>query len=366
MYPGFDYNSRVRELPLVLAIALVVAIPRSSVAQSESRIADSIVVTQSDDCVTQESLVNSVAAWLGKSTIDQALQVIVRVETRGLSFELTRDGVISAERHFDVLPSACPSKLRAVSLAIAIAIDQRVLERVGTDEPSGDGGISATDVPPTPENEITNGGEEGEAEGGEEGEGTRTAEAVSSAAGTVEGGAVQVTQTRRLRMLVGAGLTGKVLPGASFAAEAGLELLIRRPYSLRLGVLTTNTVATGLGMGRVDTRLIAGQMAACRERALPPADLGLCLNASVGVLRAQGAGYDATFTTHRPWSGVGVGIFAQYPRRGSYGLRLKADVIATLLRPRIHVTDTMGTDLATYRSPAYSLMGALELFFAIW
>src|SRR5689334_16888050 len=109
---------RVRVL---LATLLLLCSARAR-AQANAAL-DSVLVVQPDAtaCITQRALAARVQHWL-KRPPEADVTVRVQADARPLAFTVQHAGVIMAERSFERLPQACPDRLEAVALAVALAI----------------------------------------------------------------------------------------------------------------------------------------------------------------------------------------------------------------------------------------------------
>ena len=280
----------------LLAVAAHASPPPSGEAERSLR--ESLQVQGPVRCLEPEALRAQLQHWLGRDAMDARLRMVV--EERGAShasFQLWRDGALVAERHFSQLPERCDEVLEAVGLALALAVDITVIERLQAARAPAPAAL-----PGPPRHMLT------------------------------------------LELLTGRG----VLPTHSFAGALGLErrlLPARLPWlSGRISLLGTPSGRASVGPGGVHTALLAGRLELCGARAAGRITLQPCLGATLGRLSSRGSGFETNLRASSPWAAA-VGRLALRLPAGPVSLQLQVELLAALVRPVLQVLDAEQTQL---------------------
>jgi hypothetical protein len=117
----------------ILGAACVASVPAS--AAERRPIAEALEIRRGAACVNRDRLGVELAAWLGAETIDRDLTVLVignDRDPRDVSFELWRGRTRLALRRFYPAPAGCGPLEAIVALAIAMALEVSVRDRVAT------------------------------------------------------------------------------------------------------------------------------------------------------------------------------------------------------------------------------------------
>ncbi len=317
-------------------VALVFAIATSSgtaladdpapVPLAEAISVDSV----GEACADSGALVERVGHWLRRPSLAAGITVQVELGGEGAaaSFELRRPGEPPAVRSFDVLPGECEARLDALGLAIAIAIDPAVIERVADAE-------AVDDTTPQPPAE-------------QEGEGPETFEEAPPVESVPEESpdpSPQDQPTSRWRHAVSLGGTfaWRLIPDLAATATLGFRSVLEERFVLRVGGWVSSAAEHSLGPGAFESRLFGGRVDACGRWAVPPVGLDVCGGVLAGALRAEGLRFSENLVTTRPWVAVAVGARAEVPLSTRFGLALSAEGVVPLLRPEVHVSDESGT-----------------------
>ena len=319
------YRAAVKTALVVLAALL--SAPRLAYAQpdlaSPTRpLAELIVVRGGGECLEQAKVVAQVTSWLEAERADARIRIAVEVDgqpPRSVSFRVLVSGRESAERQFHHPPSSCADLRSAVSLAIAIAIDSTVLESLGIANVTPPAERRTNPSPPPP---LSSG------------------------------------PPRESSWRWGSGLevhaqTG-VLPSFSFAGYAGVDA--RHPvYSVRLGAQATAPKSVRIGAGTADVWLLAARLDGCARAWTGPLVLGTCWGISAGPLFAEGNNFTDPLATTLGWSAIIGRIGVAIPlgeRAGQHAAELSfgVDGLIPLVRPRLRVETTDGTQLLASRS----------------
>ncbi|NOY92156.1 MAG: hypothetical protein GXP55_13240 [Deltaproteobacteria bacterium] len=312
----------------VLVIFAVLFWVAPAVAQTRPLDA-ALSVPEGATCLTRAALVEHTASWLGSGTVDVRQTILIelgRGERVGVGFVLLDGEQVASRRRFARLPEACADRRAALSLALAIALDASVLERL----------MGTADAGPTPP-----------AEPGEPPR-HRDPEQVASEAAEPEpdAGPPSAASPERaaeihLRAGLGAGLGVGLLPQSSPWGEFSFALS-GAGWTLRALAGATWRAASPLAHARVVTQLAAGAVEVCVDRDLARLQLSGCLGPRLGRLFAQGRDFADSRSTELWWLALGAGLHARYPRDSVVSLRLGIGGHLALLRPVLRVVDTEG------------------------
>jgi hypothetical protein len=248
----------------------------------------SIEVTPGRTCLEEERLESHVRAWLHGNRVDAGIHVLVQGDAErpdAAEFRIVRDGTARVRR-FDALPTGCEEAHAAMGLAIALAIDQGVLERI------------ATLAPPRPQ---------------------------------------KTTLTAQL------GFGYEVLPSVSFGGRLGAEhaFLDWLGAGMELGAQYSPQNAIAGTRGTFDAALFSLSVRACLGHALSEGfELALCTGASGGLVHAVGTRYTLAESSSGPWGGVLTGLRADV-FAGIHWV-LDAELAVALWSPSFRVSQTGG------------------------
>jgi hypothetical protein len=302
--------------------ALLVALALSAVARGP--LAEAIAVRPaSERCLSAAALAASIGRWLGADEIEPGLVVEVIVPTpvgSVASYRLRRGSVTVAERSFTTLPADCPSRLEGVSLAIALALDPTLFERMK--DPA------APSPPPS---------------------------------AATEPAAPEAPARGRTGVFAGASVYLGLLPRAALGLSLGAQHRLGEAVELRLSVLGTSAPSEPLGPGTVEARLVAAQLDACLGPAWRRARVHGCLGGVAGVLQARGSGFDVGLRGQPPFLAAAAGLSLELPVGEKLSLRLKLEGLIPAQRRTFRVTDTTGAVLAERTLPPASASAALQM-----
>lgn len=327
------------------AVVLALLVARTAAGQDQQSVhtvSEALSVPEGAACLTRDELAAHVASWLGRASIDGSLSIQVEFphedEQTGVTFVVVRSGESVARRAFPSLPEACDDRRSALALAVAIAIDATVLDRLARDEvasapelahPIGSGESMPEPTPraaPTPR-EVTAG----------HAEGPRAA--------------------ARWGLAVGAdvGVTVGVLPVPAALGGAFVEVRWHEAWLVRVGAGATPVVGVPLGRGSAESQLLLGRLDACLLTPLHAFEGEACLGASGGRISAEGRGYLAPSSTGLAWAAAAVRFAARVPRDGIVSVRVALDGVAAVLRPTLEVHRPSGDVLDQERMPGAGL-----------
>lgn len=360
-----------RTFAITLSLLAVACVAAAAQAQDAPRrpLSEALrVEPQGAPCLTREELTARVARWLGDDQIDAAIGIDVWAssEPGGVqgSFILRRDGAPSAERSFEVLPRDCRARLAAMSLAIALAIDHTVLERIPSEDLAQLSGERATG------DDVATG----------DGEDSRRTDDASGAAAPENEDEVDTREEEEdvssggrrtygpgagpdVSLAVGGFVSAEVVPDIAPGARAELGLAFGPTWSLRLSGLFVSEVQGDLGRGSVAAALIAGAAHACAGTPLDRLRVSGCAGLGVGAYSARGLGFESMRETTREWMGVGVAAEVAFRLLGDLALRLRPELLVPLVRPSLEVVDPAGVPLADLTAPAVGALVGLEVLY---
>ena len=312
----------MRLRPLALASLLCLA---AAPASAQTRpLAEAFSVAREGECLTDEALLEHLATWLRRDTIDARLSIVVEEEGAGASFVVLHDGVARAARRFDRLPAACPDRRAALGLAIAMAIDSAVLDelvppREEREEPE------EVEIPPAPQ-------PAGESEPDPE---------------PAVGVALEVA-------IEGQALF-EVLPEVAAGWQVGARLVIDDVVEIGAAAWITSVSGADLQPGRVDAQLAGGRLDLCVRRSDDVTIRG-CAGVATGVGRGQGHDVDGARETLVPFLGLLGRLGLAFRLTDWLALELAGDAWIALVRPRFDLVSASGT---VARSAALPLAGAV-------
>jgi len=361
-----------------LAALEALAVPSGAFAQADPSATRPVhevltLTPESTPCLDRPSLLGRVEALLGNPQVDAAITVELTIrqpEDPGPAATLItrRDGVEAAQRAFDALPEACGARLDAVALAIALAIDHTLLERLGG-QTGGDGGTTASGDGGTGEGSAAEGSTS--AEDGAGGTGAGAASATGASTSGREGQTGEQTRPGSggprvvPALLVGVSAVADLLDDAAVVGALGAELEIQGWLMLGVRGLVSLPTEAPLGTGRIRSWLLGGRLEACVGGELAPVHLAGCLAAAGGVLLAEGRDFEPNDEATKPWMAAFGGVRVRYPVHSSLQIGGSIEGVLGLLRPRLHVesVDMDGVSRVTdaVTAPMAGLSVGLEL-----
>jgi hypothetical protein len=358
-------NGNVRWSPALLIPLLVCTTAVPSWAQGRRPLHEAVRVTGAEDCLHHEAVVERLARWLGARTVDDRVEVTLDVALN--AFEISRADEVS-RRALGALPGACEDRLDAVTLAMALAIDHTLAERLELGDAPGDSqweDSETSELPHDDDDARPDGGKDAplprpqvkpsppasmETEVPGEGKvpsrvepappmGTEAREETDDLPPTED----DLAPAGRVRAgaFVEAGAALHVVPGWRAAVAGGALMRIGTSLSTRLGGFWMSEGTAPLGPGTAGYRLWAGRADLCGERALGQLALGGCAGMAVGRLTIEGRGFEEDRTARQLWvAAIGRASASYVAGRARVGLA--ADLFAPVLRRRAHVEDRAG------------------------
>ena len=287
------------------------------------------LVLEADECLTPR-LREAVDHWAPEAA-DASVSVVVEHVDAAIEFAILRSGHDVGRRRFDRLPQGCADRVAALSLAIAIALDGRVLERI-TGEPAPPA-LVADPVPDEPE--------------------------------PVPEPSSPTPPDFGVSFAVSAGASAGALP--SWVGTGRFAFRFDwRALSVELGGIGTLLSKSNLGAGMLDTRLFAGSLDVCLARAHRRTKLLGCVGASLGRVMGEGRGFATSLGTTLWWGSVDPSLSIAWPIDSPVRLRTGVRGHVRTMRPEWRVVDSNGATQA-YATP--SLVGldvSVGVEFVLW
>ncbi len=286
------------------------------------------LVLAADECLTPR-LREAVDQWAPEAA-DASVSVVVEHVDGAIEFAVLRSGHDVGRRRFDRLPQGCADRVAALSLAIAIALDGRVLERI-TGEPAPPARIDSGPEEPEPVPEPSD----------------------------------PTPPDFGVSFAVSAGASAGALP--SWVGTGRFAFRFDwRALSVELGGIGTLLSKTNLGTGMLDTRLFAGSLDVCLARAHRRTKLLGCVGASLGRVMGAGRGFGTSLGTTLWWGSVDPSLSIAWPIDSPVRLRTGVRGHVKTMRPEWRVVDSNGATQA-YATP--SLVGldvSVGVEFVLW
>ncbi len=336
---------RARTIPALFAsVCAAAAHAQAPAAATHSLDAAVTVADVGDACLGGDPLRAHLASWLGTDAIDARIAVVLALDDEGTpSFVVRRGDAVLAARRFDRLPPECANRRAAISLAIALAIDHTVLDRIAPTEgiapASRDAGAGADPVAEAADGDAP-------AHGGGRERPTPRAAAASDV---------------RLALGVGPMLLVGVLPEVAAGASLALEVELAGAFALRASGFATSLAGTALGRGEVTTQLVAGRLDACLIRPAWVLLVGGCVGVATGAVLAEGIGFAVSERASAAWGSVVGRVLARVPLADSVWLGLAVDGDVAFLQPHLSVRGFDGSVLTQEELPLSGVAVGLEL-----
>lgn len=259
---------------LLVLVALVVCTPR---ARADDRpLALAVTLATADECFTLEPLLEDIAAFLERTTVDVRLTAVVQVGDGTASFEVLRDGAPGGRRRFARLPRACADRRAVVALALALALDESAAVTPTLEPPSRSVALphahrrSASGLDHTPANPP------------------------------------EASQPIEIELAIAAGVLLGALPVPTPIITVDATLAPWRGISLGIGGLVTTQIDAAIGVGVAHVDLVGGRVSLCLKRPIATPNLWFtgCLGTWLAAARARGDGFSVNHTGTAPWLAV--------------------------------------------------------------
>lgn len=316
----------------------------------------SIDVRGDDDCIRKPDVTARVLRWLANRSADPDARVVIHVTASEVTFRLFHADVALAERTFVDLPKHCGQRLDALSLALALAIEQsEAIDSARQDA------TRIAEVPPQPEAAAP-----------------ADSEAAQSAA--VEAPDLTLTpiveptpQPAEERSIRGAGARLRFTAGPAVVTHEGLQPVAAAaigvewasgPFSLESALAGSTAGHAVLGDGSVRTQFAALQLRFCLQLPIQSFSLSGCAGALASLMFASGRGFAPNHSTTLPWVAPLVRIGVRFPTSSAFSVRLSADLPVDLIRPEFRTLE-QGNTAQTLSPGPLGLWGTLALVYEV-
>jgi hypothetical protein len=314
--------------------------------------AQAIDVKGTDGCVTEAGLRSAMQRYTARIELDPELRATVRSASQSLSFEVSRAGVVLAEREFESLPRRCAERVRAVAIAIALAFESaqaRQSEAAAASEPARAGepsspsaepagtkaqkpGPSREAAPPTAQPASADESAEPVAEKGQEPpvadeEAVDAEQTAPLDAGNDRGGASVV-------LLAGGGVLLSVLPEPAAVLSLGAGFELGSLWQLEVAGIASPGVTTELADGLVDAQLYGGELKLCAGLPLGALRAAGCAGLAGGAVPARGRDFSVSGrSTLTGWTAALLAATLDMRVVGPLSLRIHAGLLGSFVRP---------------------------------
>lgn len=322
-----DRVDRARRLGIGLALATFATLG-TAVAVADERPLDAAITLSSDDaCVARGALIESVESWLRRADVDRDLEIVVEVAGGTASVVVLALREPRAARRFDHLPSECADRRAVLGLAIAIAIDAALIDRLAERAASSSAraAVAPLSEPPTPSHD----------EGGPE-HGDRAPDLALELAS--EGA-----------LAIGA------LPDPVARFSVSAALLARGGARIGVTLLATSPASIPVRAGRVDAWIALARVEACVVRLDPVLELAGCAALGGGAVLAAGRGYSPGYEVALPTFSGAARIEATLRVDPALGLSLGVDAALAFPETSLSVIAPGGEPLASVILPTASV-----------
>lgn len=287
-------------------------------------------------CLSHDAVVEHTRTWLGHDNVDEQITVVIELgerERAHAGFVLLHGETVISRRVFAELPQSCVDRRAALSLALAMALDASVLERIGAG--SGQSVESADSA-------------------------TEDHQADPIGAASDVSGTVPVSRTEVQSVYVDVSIDGGIRVGA-LPARAGvgrLEIAIRhaRGWQILVAGQATTRATSNLGRGKARSQLATGSAAACLQ-SVWSVETRACLGFSLGRLISQGSGYDQPQNTELWWAAGEAELSARWPQDARVSMRFGLRGHLKIIRPVLEVRSEDGSRIAQDRLSIAGMTG---------
>lgn len=307
-------------------------------------------------CLGEESLSAKVEEIRRGRSVPPALRVMVQESdgesgSKEVRLRFLRGKQIVAERHFSQAEPHCPHLQEAVSLLVALGIEELSAhhqEKAGAPEKK-DRETESASLPPQ---ELA----PAEAKETEQGAAMRELDRDTAAPERQEG---------VISLFFGAGASGILGSGVAPVLDGriGYEFSHTTPWrgAIRVGAQRTwfkRGELSETSGETVSAELIAGRGEGCL---FGPGGTEACLGLLAGSVRAHSTGLGIDGQGAGAWVGASLGLGVSVTVWEQFFLRAGAELLLAMLRPRLVVTDSSGDIELTRELPLLSAQGELGL-----
>jgi hypothetical protein len=332
----------MRIFPLLLIPALVWTGPaRAQDPPADRPVAEALRVAP-DACLDRDRLAAHVAGWIHRDRLDRRIAIdVARDEgpSGGVTLTLIRDDQVVGERRLAIPGVPCEEARAAVGLAIAVAIDNTLLQSLQEGAPPPALPSVAAPTLPLP---VT---------------ASRTAPPSPDPHEEPPADPVpRAPQRTGLGMSIDVAAMAGPLPSLVFGVAPAFEIVPHPRIEIRLGALATTPSTFSLGTGRVAAEIFTGRADGCAvlpvgapRAARPPLRLHLCAGLLAGAIHTSVvSGLAPSPSPTAPWVAAALRFDVRVALTERLGLRLAVDGLAPLTRPDVEATLPDGTVADTH------------------
>jgi hypothetical protein len=258
---------------------------------------DAVSVARETECLGIDALLPHLRVWLRRDEVEGRISVVVEEEGQGASFVVLHDGRPHAVRRFDRLPGACEDRRAALSLAIALAIDAAVLDRLGVTVEEAPIEAPPT-VEPIPEPPIAS------------------------------------RPSVRLELAMESQLLIEVLPEVAAGWLVGARMVLEGAFEVAVSGWVSSISSSALDPGRVDVQLAGARLDLCARRPIDVITLRGCVGAAGGAALGRGRDVPRERETTVAFVGALARVGLALAVTEWLALELALDGWVAILRPR--------------------------------
>lgn len=302
-----------------------------------------------DTCLRAESLRARITHYMGSHPAPPNLRVVIDLALDpGAELRIFRDDALLSRRRFPQLPAACEDRRDAVSLTIALALeDAGATERKASAttttsiqtsaEPSTDAPTARTQQQTASEREATSPSP------------VEVPQDTTPVVLATMPSSISHTRTREagadvadVQLQLGARWLTQALPFPLWLGSLGVAVAwLDQRVSIALSTLASTTSDTSFASGRASGRLYGLEAMGCSSFALGASALELCVGATAAACDVKGRDYpvplrarsDATLL----WAAGIARVGWRWPAASSFGLRVLGQGHFNVSRPALEV-----------------------------
>lgn len=301
---------------VALASALVVATVSVVARAQESHTLEAATTVAPGPCLEKQRLVARTVVWLGGSDIDRHVAARVEETVTGVHLVIQRDDEVVGERTLELRTSACDDVLEAAALALASALDGKLVQAPTQGKP---GAPPPRDTAPPLRSPI----------------GQRR---IASPPGPPEP-ARRAEWHPHLTVAVDVGMLASVVPEPAMGFEPAVELAVVPWFDLRASALISQTVTVTLlnearlPRGYADVDLVAGRLDACFVQTVGRGPrIRTCVAVAAGAV-ATDRGFDEVTEPTAPWVAPSARLDVRFDAAEGFGIGLAAEGYVPVVRP---------------------------------
>jgi hypothetical protein len=319
----------VRGLSKGPAALAILCVARAAGADPVERPVVEALRVEPNECLDRDALARHVVGWIHRDRIDRRIEIAVSgapSSPTGVGLTLLRDGQVVGERRFTTLDVPCEDARAAIGLAIAVAIDNTLLQDLRADPPPPPPAPPpVAELPPPPPPPAA----------------APPREAIGAGAGPGLGMSLDFV-----------GMLGP-LPSLVAGLSPAFELTPHRMFEIRIAGLATSASTFAVGTGSVSAEIFAGRVDACAVFQLGPRAEGArlsairlrgCAGLLAGIVHTSvAAGLDPSPSPNSPWVSTALRFDARVALAPRFGLQLAVDALAPLTRTDVDAALMDGT-----------------------